>query len=133
MIILILIIFTTGMIMGAASASHTFKSKGFEYKMSDKKVKSMKKQAKKYGGSDRYVKVSKVKKWDSVERMKVGKKYHMMTGEKLKVLKLLKYDKGTAVPGSGGYTYKVRIYGTMHCNVEYSNGRYFYNAKTNYR
>ena len=55
-IMIILLIFTVGMIMGTASASHTFKADGYKYKMSDKKFKVMKKHAKKHGSSLKKVK-----------------------------------------------------------------------------
>ena len=47
LLLIILSIFIVGMVMGAASASHTFKDKGYKYKMSDSKYNKMKKNAKK--------------------------------------------------------------------------------------
>ena len=115
------------MIMGATSATHVFKDNGYKYKMSDKKLKYMKKNARKMGSTDYYAKVSKTKKWDSAEKLKIGKKYNMLTGETVKVLKLLKNKKKTRAPG-GGYVYKVRVYATMYCWVGYSHGKYSYYA-----
>lgn len=46
MIILILLIFTTGMIMGTASASHTFKAGKYKCTISDKQYKKMKTKSK---------------------------------------------------------------------------------------
>lgn len=44
---IIVSIFLVGMIMGAASASHTFKDKGYKYKISNSKYNKMKQDAKK--------------------------------------------------------------------------------------
>jgi hypothetical protein len=60
MIILVLLIFTTGMLMGAASASHTFKKGKYKVTVSDKTYKKIKK-GKKY--IDKKVGSKKVKKW----------------------------------------------------------------------
>ena len=89
-IMIILLIFTVGMIMGTASASHTFKADGYKYKMSDKKFKVMKKHAKKHGSSLKKVKASKTTYWTSIEKWKVGKTYKLTGGPKIKVLKLIK-------------------------------------------
>ena len=94
-IMIILLIFTVGMIMGTASASHTFKADGYKYKMSDKKFKVMKKHAKKHGSSLKKVKASKTTYWTSIEKWKVGKTYKLTGGPKIKVLKLIKTYKGT--------------------------------------
>ena len=122
MIILVLLIFTVGMVMGAASASHTFKDSGYKYKMSDKKYKAMKKHAKKYGKSLKKVKVSKTKYWTSIEKWKVGKTYKLYGGPKLKVVKLVKAYKGTKY-GGGGYKYKCKELARMECWVEYVGGK----------
>ncbi|WP_296873050.1 hypothetical protein [uncultured Methanobrevibacter sp.] len=126
-IILILLIFSVGMIMGTASASHTFKADGYKYKMSDKKFKAMKKHAKKHGSSLKTVKASKVRFSTSIEKLKVGKTYTLPGGEKVKVLKFIKAYKGTKY-GGGGYKYKVKYFARMDCWVDYVNGKYIYSA-----
>ncbi|MEE1133900.1 MAG: hypothetical protein UHW60_03955 [Methanobrevibacter sp.] len=125
LIILILLIFTVGMVMGSASASHTFKDKGYKYKMSTKEVKKLKKYAKKNGRCYTHVKVSKTKNKYSYEKLKVGKKYTY--DGKFKVLKLVKVIKGKGV-GDGGYLYKIKQYGKMNCAVQYYKGKYSYHA-----
>ena len=124
-IILILLIFTTGMIMGAASASHTFKDKGYSYKMSTKQVKKMKKVAKKEEYDIKRVKVSKTKNIKSYDRLKVGKTYTL--NGKMKVLKFIKRHEGTGV-GDSYNLYKVRQYRYMDCYVDYYKGKYTYSA-----
>ena len=126
-IILILLIFAVGMIMGTASASHTFKADGYKYKMSDKKFKAMKKHAKKYGSSVKKVKGSKVMYWTSIEKLKIGKTYNWGDGVKVKVLKFIKAFKGNKY-GGGGYKYKAKQMVRMDCWVDYLNGKYYYSA-----
>lgn len=43
LVMIILAIFLSWDVDGAASATHTFEDKGFKYKMSNKKVKTLKK------------------------------------------------------------------------------------------
>lgn len=127
LILIVLSVFVVGMVMGAASAGHTFKDKGYKYKMGTKKFKSMKKYAKKTGHDSVHVKVSKTKYWTSIEKLKIGKTYKMTTGDKIKVLKLVKKYKGSKY-GGGGYKYKVKKYAHMNCEVDYYKGKFSYYA-----
>jgi hypothetical protein len=115
------------MVMGAASASHTFKDSGYKYKMSDKKFKAMKKHAKKHGRSIKNVWASKTKYWTSIEKLKIGKTYNWGDGIKVKVLKLIKSIRGTKY-GGGGYKYKCKEKVRMECWVGYFKGKYYYSA-----
>lgn len=127
LVLIILSVFVVGMVMGSATASHTFKSKGYKYTMSTKDVKKSKKYAKKYGSDSNHKKVSKTKNKYSYESLKVGKTYNAF-GEKFKVLKLVKKHSSSGV-GDGGYTYKVKYYAKMNCKISYANGKYYYSAK----
>lgn len=80
MIILILIIFTTGMIMGAASASHTFKKGKYKVTVSDKTYKQIKK-GKKY--IDKKVGYKKVTKWKT-KKMKTYESWEDSDGNMYK-------------------------------------------------
>ena len=128
LIILILLIFTTGMLISTASASHTFKDKGYKYIMKTPELKKMKKTAKKVGYDVRDKKVSKTKNLHSPELLKIGKKYKLMgTNKKFKVLSLKKTLKSRGV-GDGGYVYRVKQYAHIDCLVDYRNGKYTYSA-----
>ncbi len=114
------------MLCGSASASHTFKDKGYKYKMSTKEVNKLKKSAKKNTRAYKHVKVSKLVKKDSLE--KVTKK------------QFLKAQKTGATPYGKNYQfvsckkcgshYKVTLKRTakMNCGVEYYKGKYSYYA-----
>ena len=74
MIILVLLIFTVGMVMGAASASHTFKIGKYKAKVSDKKYKKMKSNAKKEKTVSVTLKTGKYKTYKEPKYKTVKKK-----------------------------------------------------------
>lgn len=133
-IILVLLIFTIGMTIGAASASHTFKDKGYKYKMSDSKYNKMKKNAKKHAKKmskilghptsaydSKHVKVSKTSKVWITKNGKLNKKYPKQTLNKAK--KGWKYIKTV---GKGKTAYQIyKKYAHMNCKVEYYKGHYY--------
>lgn len=134
LLLIILSIFIVGMVMGAASASHTFKDKGYKYKMSDSKYNKMKKNAKKEAKKrskmlghktsaydSKHVKVTKTSKVYIAKNGKLNKKYIKQTFKKAK--KGWKYIK-TVDKGKTGYQiYKKTAH--MNCKVEYYNGKYY--------
>ena len=132
-IILILLIFAVGMMMGAASASHTFKDKGYKYKISDSEYNKMKKNAKKQAKKmskilghptsaydHKMVKVSKKSKVYIAKNGKLNKKYPKQTINKIK--KGWKYIKTVGNRKTGYQIYKKTAH--MNCKVEYYKGRY---------
>ena len=130
---IIVSIFLVGMIIGTASASHTFKDKGYKYKISNSKYNKMKQDAKKEAEkrskllghqssayASKHVKVSKTSKLYIAKNGKINKKYPKQTMNKAK--NGWKYIK-TVNQGRTGYQlYKKTAH--MNCKVIYFNGRY---------
>ena len=133
MIILVLLIFTVGMVMGAASASHTFKDKGYKHKISDKEYKKMKKNAKTHAKKmskllghptsaydSKHVKVSKKSKVYIAKNGKLNKNYPKQTLKKIRTG--WKYIKTVSKRQTGYQIYKKTAH--MNCKVIYYNGKY---------
>ena len=117
------------MLCGTAAASHTFKDKGYTYKMPTKEETKIKKVAKKKGTSYVHHKVSKKKRIDSIEKLKIGKTYRFNGGKTYKILKLVKTYKGSKY-GGGGYNYLVQDFAKMNCRITYMNNNFVYHATT---
>ena len=131
---IILSIFIVGMVMGVASASYTFKDKGYKYKISDSKYNKMKKYAKKEAEKrskllghptsaydSKHVKVSKTSKVYIAKNGKINKKYPKQTMQKPK--KGWKYVKTVGQGSRTGYQlYKKTAH--MNCKVEYYKGKF---------
>lgn len=130
---IIVSIFLVGMIIGTASASHTFKDKGYKYKISDSEYNKMKKNAKKQAKKmskilghptsaydHKMVKVSKKSKVYIAKNGKLNKKYPKQTINKIK--KGWKYIKTVGNRKTGYQIYKKTAH--MNCKVEYYKGRY---------
>ena len=125
-ILLILSIFVIGMVLAPASASHTFKDKGYTYKMSTEKVNKLKKAAKKNTRSYTHVTVSKYVKTTSLE--KVTKK-KFLNAQKKGVTPYGKNYKFVSCKKSGSkYIVTLKKTAKMNCGVEYYNGTYHYYA-----
>ena len=119
--------------MGTASASHTFKDKGYKYKMSDSKYNKMKKNAKKQAKKmskilghptsaydHKIVKVSKKSKVYIAKNGKLNKKYPKQTIKKIKTG--WKYIKTVSNSKTGYQIYKKTAH--MNCKVIYYKGKY---------
>ena len=127
-LLIILVIFIAGMIMSPATATHTFKDKGYKYTMKDKLLKKMKKIAKKNKRAYTTVTATKLTTYDTMEKLKIGKTYKDKYGKKEKVLKVLKTYTGN-IYGGWGFKYQMKKYSPMECCVSYSHGKYHYSAE----